>query len=29
MGNENRNGAISMAANGKLKTASGHTWRYL
>lgn len=29
MGNANRNGTISMAANGKLKTASGHTWRYL
>lgn len=29
MGNENRSGTISMAANGKLKTASGHTWRYL
>lgn len=29
MGNVNRNGTISMAANGKLKTASGHTWAYL
>ena len=29
MGNANRNSTISMAANGKLKTASGHTWQYL
>lgn len=29
MGNKGRCGTISMAANGKLKTASGHTWTYL
>lgn len=29
MGKKGRCGTISMAANGKLKTASGHTWQYL